>query len=224
MDGGDVDESRAMDATLAAVGRGERGKNEARRLRRAGRVPGVVYGQNMKGSTAVAVDPKELLQILQSESGANTLISLRVDDGEASQVLVKDFQLDPITNDVLHVDFYRPPLDRAITVTVPITLVGEPVGVKQQGGLIDFVQREVHVECMLTEIPEHIEVHIDRLMIGEGVRLRDVLENVTWSPVSDPETLLVHVIPPKVEEEQAEEAEVTVAGSESAGGGDTEEA
>ena len=145
-------------------------------------MPAVVYGQQTTGGVAVAVDPKALLQILHSESGVNTLIDLTVDGGTSSQVLVKDFQLDPVSSELLHVDFYRPPLDRAITVGVPITLVGEPVGVKQQGGLVDFIQREVQIECMPTQIPEHIEVDIAELVIGQGVRLRDVSENVDWTP------------------------------------------
>ena len=201
-----------MDATLAAVTRAGRRKNEARRLRRAGQVPAILYGQQQTDSVAVSVDPKTLLQILYSESGVNTLISLSVDEGAPSRVLVKDFQLDPVSSQLLHVDFYQPPLDRAITVGVPVTLVGEPVGVKQQGGLVDFIQREVQLECMPTEIPEHIEVDISELMIGQGVRLKELLKGVGWSAVSDPETLLVHVVPPKVEEEKDDEAGAGVAG------------
>jgi large subunit ribosomal protein L25 len=215
-----------MDATLAAVTRVGRRKNEARRLRRAGQVPAILYGQQQTDSVAVSVDPKTLLQILYSESGVNTLISLSVDEGDPSRVLVKDFQLDPVTSQLLHVDFYQPPLDRAITVGVPVTLVGEPVGVKEQGGLVDFIQREVQLECMPTEIPEHIEVDISELMIGQGIRLRELLEGVSWSAVSDPESLLVHVVPPKVEEEEeaTDEAAVGEGGEpEEAGGAKPED-
>ena len=194
-----------MEATLTAATRDGRGKNEARRLRRAGQVPAVLYGGETRQGLPIAVDPKALLRILHSESGVNTLIGLTVDGGTSSQVLVKEFQLDPIGHELLHVDFFRLALDKAITVTVPVTLTGEPAGVKQQGGLLDFVQRDVQVECMPTEIPEHIEVDVSELMIGQGVRLRDVLGEVTWTPVSDPETLLVHVIAPKVEEEEPTE-------------------
>ena len=195
-----------MDATLAAVTRNERGKNESRRLRRAGQVPAVLYGGKASGGAAIKMDPKALLDILHSESGINTLIGLSVDGGTASPVLVKEFQLDPVSNELLHVDFYRPELDRAITVTVPVTLTGEAPGVKQQGGLVDFVQRDVQVECLPTEIPEHIEVDISNLMIGQGVRLHDLLQDVAWKPMSDPDSLLVHVVAPKVEEEEEEPA------------------
>lgn len=189
-----------MDVTLAAATRDGLGKNEARRLRRSGRVPAVLYGGDSTGGVPLAVDPDELHRILHSESGVNTLIALSVDGGDSSQVMVREFQLDPLSNTLLHVDFYRPALDKVITVTVPVLLAGEPAGVKQQGGLLDFVQRDVQVECLPTEIPEHIQIDVSELLIGQGVRLRDLLEGVSWTPVSEPETLLVHVIAPKVEE------------------------
>ena len=157
----------------------------------------------------VSVDPKALLEIFHSESGVNTLIGLSIDEAAANQVLVKEFQLDPISQALLHVDFYQLALDKAITIMIPVVLKGEPAGVKQQGGLVDFIHREVQVECMPTEIPENIEVDISELMIGQGVRLREVSTDVSWSPVSDADTLLVHVIAPKVEEEEEEEEEKT---------------
>ena len=216
-----------MDATLAAVSRDTRGKNAARRLRRDGRVPAVIYGGETPEGRAIAVDPKEMLRILTSESGVNTLIALALDGGASSQVLVKEFQLDPLTDDLLHIDFYRLAMDKVITVTVPVTLTGEAAGVKQQGGLVDFVSRDVQVECMPAEIPEHIEVDISALMIGDGIRLRDVVAGATWTPVSEPDTLLVHVVPPKVEEEEETEAEAAAAEDAEAAdgeGGDAEAA
>ena len=203
-----------METNLTAVARDGRGKNEARRLRRSGQLPAVVYGGESAKGVAVSVDPKALLKIFHSESGVNTIIALNVDGDQASQVLVKEFQLEPISHELLHVDFYRLAMDKALTVTVPVVLHGEPVGVKQQGGLVDFIHREVQVECMPTEIPEHIDVDVSHLEIGDGVRLREVSSGVSWSPVSDPDTLLVHVIAPKVEEEQ--EAEEAAEGAEAA--------
>lgn len=171
----------------------------------------------------VSVDPKALLEIFHSESGVNTLIGLSIDEAAANQVLVKEFQLDPISEALLHVDFYQLALDKAITIMVPVVLKGEPAGVKQQGGLVDFIHREVQVECMPTEIPEHIEVDISELMIGQGVRLREVSTDVSWLPVSDADTLLVHVIAPKVEEEE-EEAEEETAEAAAGEGGEPEDA
>ena len=202
-----------MEATLEAVTRSEFGKNESRRLRRGGRIPAVVYGgvDPKANGMPISVDPKSLLQIMHSESGANTLIGLTIDGGKASQVLVKEYQLDPIHSDLLHVDFYRVAMDRVITVSVPVSLKGEPLGVKQQGGLMDFVHREVDIECLPAEIPEHLEADVSELMIGQGIRLRDLLEGVTWTPVSAPDTLLVHVVAPKAEAEEEEAAEAEAA-------------
>ena len=204
-----------MEATLEAVTRSTFGKNESRRLRRDGRIPAVVYGgvDPQAGSVSISVDPKPLLRIMYSESGANTLIGLTIDGGAASQVLVKQYQLDPIKDELIHVDFYRVAMDRVITVSVPVILKGEAVGVKQQGGLMDFVHREVAIECLPAEIPEHLEVDVSELMIGQGVRLRALLEGVVWTPVSAPDTLLVHVVAPKAEvteEEEAAEAEAAI--------------
>ena len=210
-----------MGATLEAVTRSTFGKNESRRLRRDGRIPAVVYGgvDPQAGSVSISVDPKPLLRIMYSESGANTLIGLTIDGGAASQVLVKQYQLDPIKDELIHVDFYRVAMDRVITVSVPVILKGEAVGVKQQGGLMDFVHREVAIECLPAEIPEHLEVDVSELMIGQGVRLRALLEGVVWTPVSAPDTLLVHVVAPKAEvteEEEAAEAEAEAAIGEQA--------
>lgn len=198
-----------METTLNAEPRSERGKNLARRLRRGGRIPGVVYGEaGGSGALAVSVEPEEVSRVLHSDAGANTLIGLTVGDGDSSKVLIKDYQVDPVSHRLLHVDFYRVAMDKVITVTVRIELTGEAEGVKVQGGLIDFVQREVAVACLPSEIPEHIEVDVSPLKIGQGVRLRDLLEGAPWRPVSDPETLIVHVIAPRLEAEEETEAEV----------------
>ena len=200
-----------MDTTLQSETRLERGKNLARRLRRNGRLPGVVYGdggeESARDAVAVSVDPDALSRILHSDAGVNTLIGLTIDAGRPSQVLIKGFQLNPITRELLHVDFYRLAMDKVIIVTVPVVLKGEAGGVKLQGGLVAFEQREFSIECLPSEIPEHVEVDVSGLMIGHGVRVRDVLEGVAWKPVTDPDTLLVHVIAPKVEEEPEAETE-----------------
>ena len=205
-----------MQATLAAASRQTRGKNEARRLRHAGRLPAVVYGGTSAENLALDVDPTALLRILHSESGVNTLVDLEVDGGESGKVLIKDIQHDPVTDTLLHVDFFRLAMDRAITVTVRVTLSGEAAGVKQQGGLLDFVTREFQIECMPTEIPEHVHVDVSGLMIGDGVRVRDVAEGADWTPVSDRDTLLVHVTTAKTgsEDEEEEEGEAEAEGTE----------
>ena len=195
-----------MDATLEAVKREGRGKNEGNRLRASGKIPAVVYGSRKEGKApegvAVAVDPKQLLRILHSESGANTLINLKVDGSEA-RVMVKEYQLDPITHALLHADFYQLAMDKAITVTVPIVLKGEPRGVKLQGGLLDFVTRDIQVQCLPTDIPEHIDVDVTELMLNQSIRVRDLAQSDKWKALTDGETMLVHVVTPKVEEAAA---------------------
>jgi large subunit ribosomal protein L25 len=199
-----------MDATLEAVKREGRGKNEANRLRAAGKIPAVVYGTRGKDGkapegVAVSVDPKEMLKILHSDTGANTLITLKL-DGKESRVMVKEYQLDPITHSLLHADFYQLALDKAIVVPVPILLKGEAKGVKLQGGIVDFVSREIEVECLPTEIPEHIDVDITDLALNESIRVRDLAVGPKWKPITEPETMIVHVVAIKAEEPAPTEA------------------
>jgi large subunit ribosomal protein L25 len=195
-----------MEATLEAVRREGRGKNEMNRLRASGRIPGVVYGTGSKGKApegvAVAVDPKALLKILHSDSGANTLITLTLEGGQ-SRVMVKEYQLDPLTHHLLHADFYQLAMDKAITVTVPVVIKGEARGVKVQGGLLDFVTRDIQVQCLPTDIPEHIDVDVTELMLHQSIRLRDLAQDPKWKPVTDGDTMLVHVVMPKAEESAA---------------------
>jgi large subunit ribosomal protein L25 len=194
------------EAVLDAVKRSTRGKNEARRLRAAGKIPATLYGAQKAGDApapeSVAVDPKPLMRILHSASGLNTLISLKLQGADA-RVLVKNVQLDPITHHLLHADFYRVNMDRKIQVTVPITLLGESRGVKQDGGVLDFVHREIEVEVLPANIPDSIEVDVTDLGIGDSVHVRDLAANAAWEPVSDPDMMIVHVVVIKVVEEVA---------------------
>jgi large subunit ribosomal protein L25 len=198
-----------MEAVLEAKPRTTAGKNEARRTRRSGLVPAVVYGASGQAAVSIAVEPKALLKILHS--GTNTLISLKLEGAGDTRVLVKDYQLDPITRHLLHADFYQIAMDRAIQVTIPVVIKGEPRGVKQQGGVLEFVRREIEIECLPGDIPEHVEIDVSELMVNQGVRVRDVAVDAKWEPVSEPELLLVHVIMPKVEEAPAATAEAGAA-------------
>ncbi len=192
-------------ATLEATTRDSRGKNEARRLRVAGKIPAVLYG-GAGGAVPLSVDPKALSRILHSGSGVNSIISLDVQGQGVTQVLVKEFLLEPVKHTMLHADFYRLQMDKTITVTLSIVLKGEPKGVKIQGGIVDFPNREVEVEVLPADIPDHLTIDISELMIGQGVRLRELAEGAKWKAVSDPDTLIVHVIAAKVEEVAAEGA------------------
>ena len=201
-----------MEALLEATVRTTIGKNEARRTRREGKVPATVYGASSAGgnrdAVSISVEPKALLKILHSEAGANTLISLKL-DGADTKVLVKDFQLDPVTHHVLHADFYRVAMDRMIEVTIPILIKGEPKGVKLQGGILEFVRREIQIECLPSDIPEHVDVDVTELMVGQGIRLREVATNPKWQLLTDGDAMLVHVILAKAEEAAAATVEAT---------------
>jgi large subunit ribosomal protein L25 len=163
----------------------------------------VFYGARKEGEAptgvSVAVNPKDLLKILHSDSGANTLINLKVDGAEA-RVMVKEYQLDPITHTLLHADFYQLAMDKAIVVTVPVVLKGEARGVKLQGGLVDFVTRDIQVQCLPTDIPENITVDITEMNLNDAIRVRDLSQDGKWKPVTDVDTMLVHVVMPKAEE------------------------
>jgi large subunit ribosomal protein L25 len=197
-----------MDATLQAEKRSGRGKNEARRLRAQGRIPAVVYGAEKGKATEIAVDPKVLMRILHSESGVNTLIGLRVEGGD-TRVLVKEYQIDPIGHKLLHADFYQVAMDKTLTLTVQIVLKGEAPGVKQQGGIVDFVNREIDIEVLPGDIPENIVVDISELMLNQGIRVRDLhTEGAKWTPITEPETMIVHVVSVKAEEPAPVEAVV----------------
>ena len=207
-----------MDAVLDAVKRHTKGKNEARRLRAAGKIPATLYGAQKAGDApapeAVSVDPKPFMRILHSASGLNTLITLKVQGGTDARVLVKNVQLDPISNHPLHADFYRVNMDRKIQVTVPVVLRGESRGVKQDGGVLDFVHREIEVEVLPANIPDSIEVDVTNLGIGDAVHVRDVASNAAWTPISDPDMMIVHIVVIKEVVEEAPAA--AVAGAEGA--------
>jgi large subunit ribosomal protein L25 len=196
-----------MEVILEASMRTRFGRNEAGRLRREGQLPSVLYGgatiaAGRPEATPITVNPKSLMKILHSQSGANTLITLKL-EGESPKVMLKEFQLDPVSHHLLHADFYRVALDKMITVTVPIVLKGEALGVKQQGGLLDFVHREIQIESLPSDIPESIEVDVSGLMLNQSIRLRDIVESMRWKPISEPELMLVHVVAPRAEAEPA---------------------
>jgi large subunit ribosomal protein L25 len=201
-----------MEAVLEVVKRTTTGKNENNRTRMAGLIPAIVYGAQKAGDAVapvqVTVDPKLFLRILHSKSGMNTLITLKVPGESDARVLVREVQLDPITHHPLHADFYRVNMDRKLQVTVPIILNGEPRGVKVDGGVLDFLHREVVVECLPTQIPNSIEVDVTALGINDAIYLRDLAKDVTWSPVTDADTMLLHVVTMKVVEAAAETATV----------------
>ena len=157
---------------VPAESRSETGKNVNRRLRSRGLIPGVVYGTG-KDAVAVAVSPREIGAILKSASGENTLFDLDL-GGTRRKVILKEFQREPLRGQLLHADFYEVALDKVLEVKVHVELTGTPVGVKLQGGLVDFVTRELELECLPADIPEKIVADISHLELGKHLRVSDL--------------------------------------------------
>ena len=189
-----------------------RGKNEARRLRRSGRIPAVVYGAK-KNAVAISVDPKQISRILHSDSGHNTIFDLNV-NGESSKGMVVDWQYDPLTGKLLHIDLKRIAMDEKIRVFVPIHLVGEAPGVKVQGGIMDQVLREVEIECLPGDIPSHIDADVSHLEFGNVLRVADLPHGGKLEFVTDEQQTVAHVT--HVKEEAAPTAEAAVEGAAAA--------
>jgi large subunit ribosomal protein L25 len=194
------------DITIAAEPRSTRGKNEARRLRVQGSVPSVVYGVD-KESVAVAVSPKELTKILKSKSGHNTIFNLDIKGVENSPVMIVDWQLDPIKDNILHADLKRVDLAKPIRVLVPVHTQGDPKGVKIQGGIHEVVTREIEIECLPDDIPEEFVVDVTELMIGQTIRAQDVPMAGSMTLTSHGDAVISHVVSLKAEAAPAAEAE-----------------
>ena len=188
--------------TVGAEVRQTRGKNEARRTRRRGLIPAVVYG-SFQDPVAVAVSPKQIQQILHSSTGYNTIFDLAISGGETTPVMIVDEQFDPIKGNLLHADMKRIDMTKRLRVSVPVTTHGEPRGVKQQGGLLEVVTRAVEIECLPDEIPEHFTVDVGELMIGQSKRASDVALTGSMKLVSPPDAVIAHVVALRAEETPA---------------------
>lgn len=186
---------------VAAEPREDFGKNAARRLRRAGRIPAVVYGAGGP-SIPVAVDPKQIAQILGSESGHNSIFTLEIKGKAPVRVMLREWQVEPIRGAWLHVDIVRVASDTKLRVKVPVHPVGEPKGVKLQEGIFEFVLREVEVECLPEDIPEHISIDVSELMIGQNLRASGLPLGDKVKLLTDPTRVVAHVVAPKAAEEE----------------------
>lgn len=203
------------DITVAAGVRATRGKNEARRMRRAGQIPAVVYGAS-QDPVSIAVNPRDILKAVAGATGYNTIFNLAIDGGDNTPVMVVDQQLDPLKGDLLHADFKRIDLTKRLRVTVPVVTEGEPQGVKVQGGLLEVITRAVEIECLPDDIPEGFTVDVTELMIGQNRRSSDVALSGSMKLVSAPDSVIAHVVAVKEEEAPAEaeaEAAAPVAGA-----------
>jgi large subunit ribosomal protein L25 len=149
-----------------------RGKNEARRLRATGNIPAVVYGAK-KDPVSITVNPKHITRILHSDSGHNTIFDLQI-NGNKEKVMIVDWQYEPLKDRLLHIDLKRIDMSKPIRVSVPVSLIGVPEGVKTQGGILDQVVREVEIECLPSDIPSHLDVNVEQLKFGDVLRVSDL--------------------------------------------------
>ena len=191
------------DITIVAEPRSSRGKNEARRLRVSGSVPSVVYGVTDQ-AVPVAVNPKDLVKILKSKSGHNTIFNLDIQGVENTPVMIIDWQLDPIKDTMLHADLRRVDLTKRIQVLVPVHTHGDPKGVKIQGGLHEIITREIEIECLPDDIPEEFIVDTTELLIGQAIRSSDIKLTGSMELLSPGDAVISHVVSVKAEAAPAE--------------------
>jgi large subunit ribosomal protein L25 len=199
---------------VPAESRTENGKNANRRLRSRGMIPGVLYATG-KPAQPVQVSPGQIGTILKSAAGENTIFDLDI-AGKRRKVILKEFQREPLRGKLLHADFYEVALDKKLQVNVHIELEGTPVGVKLQGGIVDFVTRELEIECLPADIPEKVTVDISHLELGKHLRVSDLKLSDKIEVLVEPDVVIVHVVHPRAEEVAAEAAPVEGAATEAA--------
>jgi large subunit ribosomal protein L25 len=187
------------DVVVSAQRRSQAGKNANRRLRSGGQIPGILYGAKSE-SVAVAVSPRDIGAILRSATGENTLFDLDF-EGSRRKVLIKDYQLEPVHGHLLHADFYEVALDKKLEISVHVELHGVPVGVKVEGGILDFVTRELEIECFPADIPEKIEVDVSHLALNKHLRVSELVLSDKLTVLTDPDVVIAHVVVPRAEEE-----------------------
>jgi large subunit ribosomal protein L25 len=195
-----VTESNVLEAQPRTPGN----KNDARRLRRGGKIPGVLYGAGKK-ALALSLDPRQVTRILHSASGHNTIFELAL-DGERTQAMIVDWQYEPIKGALLHIDLKRIAMDQKLKVNVPILLKGEAAGVKQQGGILEQVLREVEIECLPGDIPSSIEADVTELVFGKVLRVSDLPKSNKFELITDENQTVAHITSVKEEEAPTPEA------------------
>jgi large subunit ribosomal protein L25 len=183
-------------------------KNDARRVRREGKIPAVVYGAG-KDALPVTIDPRHVLRILRSDSGHNTIFDLALNGGERTKAMIVDWQYEPIKGSLLHIDLKRIAMDKALRVNVPIVLQGVPAGVKTEGGILEQMLREVEIECLPADIPSHIDVDVAELTFGTVLRVKDLPHNEKLKFLTEANQPVAHVT--SVKEEVAATPEAAAA-------------
>ena len=199
--------SKNIEAVVAKPRTGTFNKNHARRVRREGLIPAVVYGAG-KDSVAVTVDPKVITRILYSDAGHNTIFDLNIEGTENGKAMIVDWQNEPIKGALLHIDLKRIAMDKTMQVSVPVQLIGVPAGVKTGGGVLGQVLHEVEIECLPDDIPSHIDIDISGLEINGAIHISDLPHNAKIKFLGDEHALVAHVTVAR-EEAAAEVAAVT---------------
>jgi large subunit ribosomal protein L25 len=177
------------------------GKNASRRLRSAGRVPAILYGDHGP-AIPITVDPRAIQSVLASEAGHNSIFELEIKGKAPARVMLREWQVDPVLGHLLHVDMVRISRESKLRVKVPVHITGEPKGVKVQGGVFEFVLREVEIECLPDDIPEHVTLDVTELMIGKNLRVSDLPLGPKVKVLTDAERVVAHVVTLKAEEEK----------------------
>ncbi|HAR35355.1 MAG TPA: 50S ribosomal protein L25 [Acidobacteria bacterium] len=201
-----------MTLVIKAEKRTELGKNASGRLRRQGLVPAILYGQSM-GSVPLTLKKKDIIEILKSETGENTIFRVAY-DSEEKDVMIKEVQINPVTDELTHVDLISISMDKPVRVSVPVELVGEPVGVKVEGGLVDFLLRELDIECLPREIPESIKIDISQLHLHQSFKVMNLELPAGIKVLHEPQTAIVVIssvaeeAAPAITEEVVETAEM----------------
>jgi large subunit ribosomal protein L25 len=197
----------AQQANLQVATRSDTGKGAARSLRRTGKVPGVIYGHNRQPE-ALAIDSGALNKMLIGISAGTTVLDVVVDDRPAVKALIREIQRDSVRpGEILHLDLYEVRADEKVTLSVPIHLTGIPDGVRNFGGVLDHVLRELEIEVLPTDIPEHVELDVTALTIGHSLFVRDVKIDKA-EILNDPDTPVCTVVAPRTEEAPAPVEEV----------------
>jgi large subunit ribosomal protein L25 len=209
----------AQQIKLTATTRKETGKEVAKKLRREGMLPGVIYGQKTN-PIPLTLELKPFLSLLGGGKSESKLINLSVEgNGGPSEktVMIKELQIDPLTRNYLHVDFFEISMDEEVTLSIPIVLTGDAVGV-EMGGVLQQVRRELEIKCLPSQIPESISVDVGALNIGDSIHLKDVSLPSGIKVLEDEDLTIVTILAPTVEKEpiaeEVEEAEAAEAGAE----------
>ena len=201
----------SQEVVAATPREGKFNKNAARRVRMKGNIPAVVYGA-AEPAVAVEVDPKQIQKILHSDAGHNSIFDLEISGSTAkTKAMIVDWQYEPIKGTLMHIDLKRIALDKVMRVEVPVQLVGTAHGVKNQGGILDQVLREVEVECLPGDIPSHIDVDVTKMSVGDVLRVSDLPHSDKLKFITDEAATVAHVVAIKEEAAPAVE-EVAAAG------------